>query len=67
MASMMGELYEALKLAKVPDDKARATATAVPDFDLRIGLIGTLVSVKTAALAMDTAPTAVAGRLCQFF
>jgi hypothetical protein len=68
MALMVGELYEALKLAHVPDDKARAVATAVPDFERRIGRIETLVSVNTAVLAMNTALViAVAGRLFQFF
>jgi hypothetical protein len=68
MALMVGELYEALKLAQVPDDKARAAATAVADFDRRIGRIETLVSVNTAVLAMNTALViAVAGRLFQFF
>ena len=65
MALMVGELYEALKLAQVPDDKARAAATAVADFERRIG---PLVSVNTAVLAMNTALViAVAGRLFQFF
>jgi hypothetical protein len=68
MALMVGELYEALKLAQVPDDKARAAATAVADFERRIGRIETLVSVNTAVLAMNTAlVVAVAGRLFQFF
>jgi hypothetical protein len=67
-ALMVGELYEALKLAQVPDDKARATATAVADFERRIGRIETRVSVNTAVLAMNTAlVVAVAGRLFQFF
>jgi hypothetical protein len=64
MALMVGELYEAVRLAQVPDGKARA-ATAVADFELRIE---TLVSVNTAVLAMNTALViAVAGRLFQFF
>ena len=68
MALMVGELYEALKLAQVPDDKARAAATAVADFERRIGRIETPVSVNTAVLAMNTALViAVAGRLFQFF
>jgi hypothetical protein len=62
---MVGELYEALKLAQVPDDKVRAAAIAVSDFE---GRIETLVSVNTAVLAMNTAlVVAVAGRLFQFF
>ena len=61
------ELYEALKLAQVPD-KARAAATAVADFGRRTLRIETLVSVNTAVLAMNTALViAVAGRLFQFF
>jgi hypothetical protein len=68
MALMVGELYEALKLAQMPDDKARAAATPVANFERRIGRIGTLVSVNTAVLAMNTAlVVAVAGRLFQFF
>jgi hypothetical protein len=68
MALMVGELYEALKLAQVPDDKARAAATAVADFERRTGKIETLVSVNSAVLAMNTALViAVAGRLFQFF
>jgi hypothetical protein len=68
MALMVGELYEALKLANVPDDKARAAAQAVADFEHRIGKIETLVAVNTAVLAMNTALVlAVAGRLFQFF
>jgi hypothetical protein len=68
MALMVGELYEALKLAYVPDDKARAAAQAVADFEHRIGKIETLVAVNTAVLEMNTALViAVAGRLFQFF
>jgi hypothetical protein len=68
MVSMVGKLYEALKLAQIPDDKARAAATAVTDFERRIGKVGTLVSVDTAVLAMNTALViTVAGRLFQFF
>jgi hypothetical protein len=37
MALIIGELYEALRLAQVPDDKARAAAIAVADFERRIG------------------------------
>jgi hypothetical protein len=55
-------------LAHVPDDKARAAAEAVADFERRIGRIETLVSVNTAVLAMNTAlVVAVTGRLFQFF
>jgi hypothetical protein len=65
---MVGELYEALKLAQVPDDKARAAATAVAEFGRRIGRIETLISVNTAVLAMNTAlVVAVAGPLFQSF
>jgi hypothetical protein len=68
MALMIGELYEALRLAQVPDDKARAAATAGADFERRIGRIETSVSVDTAVLAMNTAlVVAVAGRLFQLF
>ena len=67
-ALTVGELYEALKLAQVPDDKARAAAIAVADFGRRTLRIETLVSVNTAVLAMNTALViAVAGRLFQFF
>ena len=66
MALMIGELYEALKIANVPDDKARAAAEAV--VELRIGNIEALVSVNSAVLAINTALViAVAGRLFQFF
>ncbi len=66
--ALVGELYEALKLAQVPDDKARAAATAVADFERPVGKIETLVSVNTAVLAINTAlVVAVAGRLFQFF
>lgn len=68
MALMVGELYEALKLAHIPADKAWPAATAVADFERRIGRIETLVSVNTAVLAMSTAfVIAVTGRLFQFF
>ena len=68
MALVVGELYAALKLAQVPDDKARAAATALADFERRTPRIETLVSVNTAVLAMNTALViAVAGRLFQFF
>ena len=68
MALMVGELYEALNLAQIPDDKARAAATPVADFERRIGRIETLMSVDAAALAMNTALViAVAGRQCLFF
>ena len=68
MALMIGELYEALRIANVPDDKARAAAEAVADFERRIGKIETLVSVNSAVLAINTALViAVAGRLFQFF
>ena len=68
MALMVGEVYEALRLAQVPDDQARAAATAVPDFERRIGKIETLVSINTAVLAMNTALViAAAGRVFQFF
>ena len=69
MALMVGELYEALRIANVPDEKARAAAQAVADFERRIGKIETtLVSVNSAVLAINTALViAVAGRLFQFF
>ncbi len=68
MALMVGELYEALRIAQVPDDKARAAAEAVADFERRIGKIETLVAVSTAVLTINTALViAVAGRLFQFF
>ncbi|HYZ26913.1 MAG TPA: hypothetical protein VE592_07940 [Geminicoccaceae bacterium] len=68
MALIVGELYEALRLAQVPDDKARAAAAAVADLQRRIGRIETLVPVSTAVLAMNTALViAAAGRLFRFF
>jgi hypothetical protein len=68
MALVIGELYEALRIANVPDDKARAAAEAVADFERRIGKIETPVSVNSAVLAINTALViAVAGRLFQFF
>jgi hypothetical protein len=68
MALMVGELYEALRIANVPDEKARAAAEAVADFERRVGKIETLVSVNSAVLAINTALVkAVAGRLFQFF
>ena len=68
MALMIGGLYEALRIANVPDDKARAAAEAVADFERRIGKIETLVSVNSAVLAINTALViAVAARLFQFF
>jgi hypothetical protein len=68
MALMIGELYEALKIANLPDDKARAAAEAVVDCERRTGKIETLVSVNSAVLAINTALViAVAGRLFQFF
>ena len=68
MALMVGELYEALRIANVPDEKARAAAQAVADFERRIGKIETLVPVNSAVLALNTTLViAVAGRLFQFF
>ena len=68
MALMVGELYEALRIANVPDEKARAAAQAVADFERHIGKIETLVSVNSAVLAIKTALVmAVAGRLFQSF
>ena len=64
MALMIGELYEALRLAQVPDDKARAAATAVADFQRRIGRIEALVSVNTA-VAPPPRPLALTCRECQ--
>lgn len=68
MALMIGELYTALREANVSDDKARAAAEAVADFERRIGRMETLVSVNTAVLTINTAlVVAVAGRLFRFF
>jgi hypothetical protein len=68
MALTIGELQEALRIAGVPDDNARAAAEAVEDFERRIGRTPTLTPVNGAVLAIDTAPViAAAGRLFQLF
>ena len=48
---ILADLYDALRAADVPDDKARA-ATAVADFDRRIERIETKLSLMLSLLGV---------------
>jgi hypothetical protein len=56
MAKLMpADLYEALRAADVPDEKARAAAAAVADFDRRIERIGTKLTLMLSLLGVMVA------------
>jgi hypothetical protein len=49
---ILADLYDALRAADVPDDKARAAATSVADFDRRIERIETKLSLMLSLLGV---------------
>jgi hypothetical protein len=52
---ILADLYDALRAADVPDDKARAAATSVADFDRRIERIETKLSIMLSLLGVMVA------------
>ena len=52
---ILADLYDALRAADVPDEKARAAATAVPDFDRRIERIETKLTLMLSLLGVMVA------------
>ena len=49
---ILADLYDALRAADVPDDKARAAATSDADFDRRIERIETKLSLMLSLLGV---------------
>jgi hypothetical protein len=49
---LLADLYDALRAANVPDDKARAAATAVADFDRRTLRIETKLTLMLSLLGV---------------
>jgi hypothetical protein len=49
---ILADLYDALRAADVPDDKARAAATSVADFDRRVERIETKLSLMLSLLGV---------------
>jgi hypothetical protein len=49
---ILADLYDALRAADVPDDKARAAATSVADFDRRTLRIETKLSLMLSLLGV---------------
>ena len=49
---ILADLYDALRAADVPDDKTRAAATSVADFDRRIERIETKLSLMLSLLGV---------------
>jgi hypothetical protein len=49
---ILADLYDALRAADVPDDKARAAAAAVADFDRRIERIETKLTLMLSLLGV---------------
>ena len=49
---MLTDLYDALRAANVPEDKARAAASSVADFDSRIERIETKLTVMMSLLGV---------------
>ena len=49
---MLTDLYDALRAANIPEDKARAAASAVADFDRRIECIETKLTVMLSLLGV---------------
>jgi hypothetical protein len=52
---ILADLYAALRAADVPDEKARAAATAVADFDRRIERIETKLTLMLSLLGVMVA------------
>jgi hypothetical protein len=55
MAVMMEKLYDALRAANIPDDKARAAAVEAAEFDRAIADIKSIVRLHTWMLSVNTA------------
>jgi hypothetical protein len=49
---MLTDLYNALRSGNIPEEKARAAATAVADFDRRFERIGTRLTVMLSLLGV---------------
>jgi hypothetical protein len=49
---MLTDLYNALRAGNIPEEKARAAATAVADFDRRFERIGTRLTVMLSLLGV---------------
>jgi hypothetical protein len=52
---ILADLYDALRAADVPDEKARAAATAVADIDRRIERIETKLTLMLSLLGVMVA------------
>ena len=64
MALMMEKLYDALRAADVPDDKARAAAIEAAEFDRAMADIRSTLRLHTWILSINTAAIlAILGRL----
>lgn len=49
---MLTDLYDALRAANIPEDKARAAASSVADFDSRIQSIETKLTIMMSLLGV---------------
>lgn len=58
MAIMMEKLYDALRAANVPDDKARAAAVEVATYENRLAKMQTDLAVLKGMVAVNLAMTA---------
>ena len=64
MPLMMEKLYDALRAASIPDDKARAAAVEVADFERTMTDIRSSLRLHTWILSINTAAIlAILGRL----
>ena len=59
MPIMLEKLYDALRAANVPDDKARAAAVEVAEFKEAIAEIHSTLKLHTWMLSLNTAGIAV--------
>ncbi len=57
MANMVAELYDALRDAGASEDKARAAATAIADYDARLGKIEADLNLLKWMVGMNVAMT----------
>jgi len=55
MPLMMEKLYDALRAANVPDDKARAAAVEVAEFDRTLADIRSILRLHTWILSINSA------------
>jgi hypothetical protein len=55
MPVMMEKLYDALRAANVPDEKARAAAVEVAEFDQSISDVKSTLKLHTWILSINTA------------